>query len=477
MSEDEVFQANRPALAVRVRNHLNRYVLNHSQSLASHQSNTHGSIRISSTRLYWVHILSLCCSCLLSTKLGEILLAECTELKYAHPQSDLNLRPCRLHYGLHKGSYGWIERPSDTSQDFFCVPRPASPPVRRLVIGTHHLEYGFPSTHSANSVGMAIFFYYLVEMARPYVLAVFSDDHPLFTYWFAETHLMEGLILLYAWTIVYGRLYAGMHSALGCCIGVSVALFVIWIDPKLGDFLLNRSFYGLYPHLRTDHAVPVVILGAASVAFVGAWTGVCLGNWRTNSDYYADMAVMDAIFRWSTSWIPVSAQATCQSLWFQAISHDYLKLLANLSFGKCRMALLILGIVPIVLFKVIASSPIKKAFPAAYMAVVRHLRKSQVQLRPIPAAAESAASGHDVETKGQLRRRPNASKDTAVSPSKSNELHISTWASVDEKVCVGMYTTPADLRRRSTVADLCRYWTHWCMAINSAHRLLPCEDD
>lgn len=107
------------------------------------------------------------------------------------------------------------ERHSDTSQDFFCVPRPASPPVRRLVIGTHHLEYGFPSTHSANSVGMAIFFYYLVEMARPYVLAVFSDDHPMFTYWFAETYLMEGLILLYAWTIVYGRLYSGMHSALG----------------------------------------------------------------------------------------------------------------------------------------------------------------------------------------------------------------------------------------------------------------------
>lgn len=37
MSEDEVFRANRPALAVGVRNYLNRYVLNHSQSLATHQ--------------------------------------------------------------------------------------------------------------------------------------------------------------------------------------------------------------------------------------------------------------------------------------------------------------------------------------------------------------------------------------------------------------------------------------------------------
>lgn len=175
---------------------------------------TPGWTRTSSTRLCWVHIPSLCYSCLLCTKLEEILLAECTEFEYAHLQPDFNLCPCCLHYSLCEGSYCG-RTVSLTSQDFFCVPRPASPPVRRLLIGTHHLEYGFPSTHSANSVGMAIFFYYLVEMARPYVLAVVSDDHPMFTYLFAETYLMEGLILLYALTIVYGRLYAGMHSALG----------------------------------------------------------------------------------------------------------------------------------------------------------------------------------------------------------------------------------------------------------------------
>lgn len=37
MSEDEVFRANRPAFAVAIRNCLNRYVLDHSQSLAAHQ--------------------------------------------------------------------------------------------------------------------------------------------------------------------------------------------------------------------------------------------------------------------------------------------------------------------------------------------------------------------------------------------------------------------------------------------------------
>lgn len=166
-----------------------------------------------------------------------------------------------------------------------------------------------------------------------------------------------------------------------------------------------------------------------AVAFVGAWTGVCLGNWRTNTDYYADMAVLDATFRWIASWIPTSIQTSCQSFWFQAISNDYVKFLVNLAFG----------VIPVVLFKVLASSPIKKAFPAIYMTVVRRLRKSQVQLSPVPSAEGSTTSGHDVETRGQLRRRENAAMNgmnATASPLKSNDLHISRWASVDEKVCV-----------------------------------------
>lgn len=189
------------------------------------------------------------------------------------------------------------------------------------------------------------------------------------------------------------------------------------------------------------------------------------------------MAVLDATFRGITSWIPASVQNMCQSIWFRAIGNDAIKLLANLAFGMCRVTLLIPGIVPIVLFKVVASAPIKKAFPTVYMAVVRRLRNSQVQLSPVPAAGESTSSGQNVERKGLLRRRPNAGKDAVAPSPKSKDLHISTWASVDEKVCVGMYATPADLQRRSPVVDLHWHWIPWRVAIHSAHRLLPRKDD
>ncbi|KAJ3714383.1 hypothetical protein C8R42DRAFT_241427 [Lentinula raphanica] len=57
---------------------------------------------------------------------------------------------------------------SSMVKDLVCSPRPLAP-VTRLTIGTHHLEYGFPSTHSTNSVSIALFFW-------GYVHTLFSED-------------------------------------------------------------------------------------------------------------------------------------------------------------------------------------------------------------------------------------------------------------------------------------------------------------
>lgn len=48
-----------------------------------------------------------------------------------------------LLYVLAAGGYV-----TSVLKDLFCVPRPYSPPLVRLSVGTHALEYGFPSTHS-----------------------------------------------------------------------------------------------------------------------------------------------------------------------------------------------------------------------------------------------------------------------------------------------------------------------------------------
>ncbi|KAJ7859281.1 hypothetical protein B0H13DRAFT_2672349 [Mycena leptocephala] len=57
---------------------------------------------------------------------------------------------------------------TSVAKDLFCSPRPFAPPVTRMTIGTHHLEYGMPSTHSANSVSLALFFFaHIHELAFP----------------------------------------------------------------------------------------------------------------------------------------------------------------------------------------------------------------------------------------------------------------------------------------------------------------------
>ncbi|KAL7421245.1 Long-chain base-1-phosphate phosphatase [Cryptotrichosporon argae] len=107
---------------------------------------------------------------------------------------------------------------SCVAKDFACTPRPYSPPVTRLTISTHHHEYGFPSSHSTNSVSMAL-----------YLGA-----------WLYEARARVGLPLVYAgWaflgvyaaSVVGGRVYTGMHSIADIVGGslMGVACWLVWV--------------------------------------------------------------------------------------------------------------------------------------------------------------------------------------------------------------------------------------------------------
>ncbi|KAF9237776.1 phosphatidic acid phosphatase type 2/haloperoxidase [Melanogaster broomeanus] len=102
-------------------------------------------------------------------------------------------------------------------KDLVCSPRPFAPPVNRLTIGNHHLEYGFPSTHSTNSVSMALFIFSQVHRA-------YSEDSSISDvgYWISCT-----VLAIYAISIVFGRLYTGMHSFTDCGVGVALGA-AIW---------------------------------------------------------------------------------------------------------------------------------------------------------------------------------------------------------------------------------------------------------
>ncbi|KAL1406027.1 Long-chain base-1-phosphate phosphatase [Vanrija albida] len=106
---------------------------------------------------------------------------------------------------------------SCVAKDLVCSPRPYSPPVTRLSVSTHHREYGFPSSHSANASSIALFVAGWLWEERETV---------------GWTWLAFGwsLLLVYYVSVAGGRLYSGMHSTIDVGGGtiLGVLCWLIW---------------------------------------------------------------------------------------------------------------------------------------------------------------------------------------------------------------------------------------------------------
>ncbi|CBQ73983.1 related to YSR3-dihydrosphingosine-1-phosphate phosphatase [Sporisorium reilianum SRZ2] len=171
---------------------------------------------------------------------------------------------------------------SSAIKDLFCVPRPYSPPVTRLTVGTHHLEYGFPSTHSTNSVSIALYIYLWVRKMRESS----PGATPLFDSW-----LWEAGLLFYATSVVYGRIYAGMHSIIDCVAGSALGATITAVQ---------WAFFDQIEHFVKINSwtVPVAIIPAGllmvsvhpqpvddcpcfedAIAFISVAMGVALARW------------------------------------------------------------------------------------------------------------------------------------------------------------------------------------------------------
>ncbi|KAK0535977.1 Long-chain base-1-phosphate phosphatase [Tilletia horrida] len=172
-------------------------------------------------------------------------------------------------------------------KDLVCVPRPLSPPVVRLSVGTHHLEYGFPSTHSANAVSIALYCYlWVAEYRSAATLAGGPGSAGWFDSWFWEVALSY-----YALSVVGGRIYAGMHSLTDCVAGsIMGALITVvqwWLFP-----LMERCL--IIPDWRVPaFIIPVGLVAVTfhpqpmddcpcfedAIAFIAVMMGVTLGRW------------------------------------------------------------------------------------------------------------------------------------------------------------------------------------------------------
>lgn len=123
---------------------------------------------------------------------------------------------------------------SSYAKDLACTPRPYSPPVIRLSMSTHGLEYGFPSSHSTNSTSIALF---LASWLAS------SAQHIGYTW----VSVGMAVLALYAASVIFGRMYCGMHSTMDCLAG-SIMGWLCWllwesVAPIADDWIESASWY------------------------------------------------------------------------------------------------------------------------------------------------------------------------------------------------------------------------------------------
>ncbi|SCU99743.1 LAME_0G05204g1_1 [Lachancea meyersii CBS 8951] len=166
-------------------------------------------------------------------------------------------------------------------KDYWCLPRPKSPPLTRVTLsGYTTQEYGAPSSHTANATGVTLLFlWYIYEsdaMSLPWKLAATLGA---FFYYF---------------TLTLGRIYCGMHGLLDvfsgaligvlCFVGRWAALTFTNFDAasmqEWGIWFPVASM-GLGLTLLFKHARPVDHCPCFddSVAFVGVICGLESSDW------------------------------------------------------------------------------------------------------------------------------------------------------------------------------------------------------
>lgn len=165
-------------------------------------------------------------------------------------------------------------------KDLVCLPRPLSPPLYRISMsGSAALEYGFPSSHSTNAVSVVI---YAIAMLRQSA----DQQH-------ANINMaLQGLFYFYAVSIIFGRLYCGMHGFLdvivGSVLGAVIGVFQLLWGDMLDRWITSGTF--LEPLIATLIILVMVRIMPEpaddcpcfddSVAFSGVVIGIQIGAWH-----------------------------------------------------------------------------------------------------------------------------------------------------------------------------------------------------
>ena len=165
-------------------------------------------------------------------------------------------------------------------KDFFSLPRPLSPPLHRITMsGSAALEYGFPSTHSANAVSVAVY-------------ALYAIHHPDCQLQETTKTILEVVSYSYAVSIILGRLYCGMHGFIDVIIGSIMGALISVIECTYGAQFDQWLYNSTWKAPATVALIIIVLIRIHpepaddcpcfddSVSFAGTYIGIELGGWH-----------------------------------------------------------------------------------------------------------------------------------------------------------------------------------------------------
>ena len=168
---------------------------------------------------------------------------------------------------------------SGFAKDLMCLPRPLSPPLQRITMsGSVALEYGFPSTHSANAVSVAMYSIYLLRTSE-------SAGSTINT-------TLQGLSYFYFLSIALGRLYCGMHGFFDVIWGTALGALIAVLQCQYGEAFDQYIFEGDAKRLLIAVLIVMVLTRVHpepaddcpcyddSVAFNGVVAGILTGCWH-----------------------------------------------------------------------------------------------------------------------------------------------------------------------------------------------------
>jgi len=181
-----------------------------------------------------------------------------------------------------------------------------------VAIGNHHLEYGFPSTHSTNCMSMALFLgAHIHDLHRAGHLSTSA-----FVAWVV-------VLVLYVSSIVGGRLYMGMHGfldiSIGLILGTTGWLLQHLVMPEVERWIANSGWGAplvvtlVCLLLVNQHPSPIDDCPCFedAIAFVSVISGILTSFWYSkrvpaiNPDYFTSVtpgASLDS-FAAVTTWM------------------------------------------------------------------------------------------------------------------------------------------------------------------------------